>query len=40
MIYFLFEQYGYYPKQFIDNVFYIDGWKFKLDNLFAVKYAK
>lgn len=27
---FLFEQYGYYPKEIFDNVFFIDGWKFKL----------
>lgn len=30
MISFLFEQYGYYPENFIDNSFIIDGWKFKL----------
>lgn len=27
---FLFEQYGYYPKDINDNTFYIDGWAFKL----------
>ena len=30
MITFLFEQYGYYPKDFINNTFFIDGWTFKL----------
>ena len=27
---FLFEQYGYYPKEIVDNSFSIDGWRFKL----------
>ncbi len=27
---FLFEQYGYYPKEINNNEFFIDGWKFKL----------
>lgn len=27
---FLFEQYGYYPKEIVDNCFSISGWKFKL----------
>lgn len=27
---FLFEQYGYYPKEITDNDFIIDGWMFKL----------
>ena len=27
---FLFEQYGYYPKEISDNTFYIKGWIFKL----------
>lgn len=30
MISFLFEQYGYYPRTFVDNCFFIDGWQFKL----------
>lgn len=30
MLTFLFEQYGYYPTNFINNVFYIDDWMFKL----------
>jgi hypothetical protein len=29
---FLFEQYGYYPKELVDNTFYIDSWMFKLIN--------
>lgn len=27
---FLFEYYGYYPKEIVDNMFLLDGWKFKL----------
>jgi len=27
---FLFEQYGYYPKEINNNIFVIDGWMFKL----------
>lgn len=27
---FLFEQYGYYPKELYDNTFNLDGWMFKL----------
>lgn len=30
MLTFLFEQYGYYPKEFDNNEFMIDNWKFKL----------
>lgn len=30
MISFIFEQYGYYPKNMISNTFEIDGWLFKL----------
>lgn len=30
MISFIFEQYGYYPKNFISNTFEIDNWIFKL----------
>lgn len=30
MLSFLFEQYGYYPKSFINNSFEIDNWVFKL----------
>lgn len=33
MLSFLFENYGYYPSEFIDNSFFIDGWKFKLFKL-------
>lgn len=27
---FLFEQYGYYPKEIMDNTFTVDGWEFRL----------
>ena len=30
MLQFLFEQYGYYPTNFIDNTFFVDSWMFKL----------
>ncbi len=30
MLTFLFEQYGYYPSSFENNIFYIDNWMFKL----------
>ena len=30
MLTFLFEQYGYYPKEINDNSFFLNGWRFKL----------
>ena len=27
---FLFEQYGYYPKEIKNNSFVVDGWMFKI----------
>ena len=30
MLSFLFEEYGYYPKDFVNNTFVMNGWIFKL----------
>ena len=33
MLSFLYEQYGYYPRDIINNCFEIGEWKFKLEEV-------